>query len=85
MWQETDQGLYKQFNFVDFKTAFAFMSRVADIAEGIQHHPRWTNDYGMVEVWLLSHSADDTITERDRGLAEAIDALSSEFQLVQES
>ncbi len=57
MWQETKDGLYKHFTFADFKQAFEFMTRVADIAEGVGHHPRWTNQYDVVEIWLSTHSA----------------------------
>lgn len=77
MWQETDQGLYKKFTFKDFKEAFAFMERVAAVAEAQQHHPRWTNVWNTVEIWLSTHDADDQITDKDRALAEAIDGLSA--------
>ncbi|MGV3656504.1 MAG: 4a-hydroxytetrahydrobiopterin dehydratase, partial [Chitinophagaceae bacterium] len=39
------------------------------------HHPRWTNVYNTVEIWLNTHSAGNTITEKDRQLAQAIDGL----------
>ncbi len=39
MWQETKHGLYKQFNFENFKEAFAFMTQVAELAEQFQHSP----------------------------------------------
>ncbi len=79
MWQETKDGLYQHFSFADFKQAFEFMTRVAEIAEGLQHHPRWTNEYNRVEIWLSTHSANDSITDKDRDLAQAIDAVASEF------
>lgn len=75
MWQETDQGLYKKFSFEDFKAAFAFMERVAKLAEDRQHHPRWTNEWNTVEIWLSTHEDGDQITEKDRALAAAIDQL----------
>lgn len=75
MWQETDQGLYRTLRFRDFKAAFAFMRRVADLAEERQHHPRWRNEYDIVEIWLISHDAGDKITPKDHDMAVAIDRL----------
>lgn len=74
-WQETDKGLYKKFEFNDFKAAFAFMRRVAELAEAAQHHPVWRNSWNTVEIWLLSHDADDSITEKDYSLARQIDGV----------
>lgn len=75
MWLEQDNSLYKKFEFKDFNEAFAFMTRVALIAEKMNHHPKWTNVWNTVEVWLSTHDANNTVTERDRKLAVAIDAL----------
>lgn len=75
MWQETKHGLYRQFSFADFKEAFAFMTKVAALAEERQHHPRWENEWSVVQIWLTSHDAGGKITEKDRDLASAIDAL----------
>jgi 4a-hydroxytetrahydrobiopterin dehydratase len=73
MWQEENNKLYRKFNFKDFSEAFAFMTRVALIAEKMHHHPLWTNVYNQVEVWLSTHDAGDIVTEKDRKLAAAID------------
>ena len=75
MWQEENDALYRKFTFTDFSEAFAFMTRVAFLAEKADHHPRWTNVWNTVEVWLNTHSAGNTVTEKDRTLAEQIDAL----------
>jgi ribonuclease HI/pterin-4a-carbinolamine dehydratase len=75
MWQETKGGLYKKFQFVDFKQAWEFMTKVAAIAEERQHHPRWENDYNSVQIWLISHDAGNVVTDKDRIMAEAIDEL----------
>ncbi|MEO7364455.1 MAG: reverse transcriptase-like protein [Candidatus Saccharimonadales bacterium] len=75
MWQETKHGLYKQFNFDNFKAAWAFMMQVADLAEHMQHHPRWENEWSVVQIWLITHEGGHNITEKDRSMAEAIDAL----------
>lgn len=75
MWQETEHGLFKKFVFKDFSEAFGFMCRVALIAEKLDHHPKWTNVWNTVEIWLSTHSAGNTITAKDRQLAQNIDAL----------
>lgn len=79
MWQETKDGLYQHFTFADFAQAFEFMGRVAEMAEELQHHPRWTNDYNNVEIWLSTHSAGGKITDKDRQLAEAIEGIYTEL------
>ncbi|MGC1176450.1 MAG: reverse transcriptase-like protein [Candidatus Saccharimonadales bacterium] len=73
MWQETKHGLYKQFNFENFKEAWAFMTRVAELAEEYQHHPRWENEWNVVQIWLITHEGDKKITDKDHQLAKAID------------
>jgi ribonuclease HI len=75
MWQETKHGLYKQFNFTDFAEAFAFMTQVAALAEQMHHHPRWENEWSVVQIWLITHDAGSKITDKDHQLAEAIDGL----------
>ncbi|ARK10721.1 4a-hydroxytetrahydrobiopterin dehydratase [Fibrella sp. ES10-3-2-2] len=73
MWQETDNKLVRHFTFADFTEAFAFMTRVALIAEKMDHHPFWTNVYNKVTIELTTHDAGNTVTEKDRTLAAAID------------
>jgi len=75
MWTKTNNTLYRKFEFKDFSEAFAFMTRVALAAEKMNHHPRWTNVYNTVEIWLNTHDAGDTVTEKDHKLAEKIDKL----------
>ena len=75
MWKEENNQLHRQFKFKNFSEAFAFMTRVAFIAEKMNHHPEWTNVYNMVSIHLSTHDAGDVVTEKDRKLAEAIDAL----------
>ena len=75
MWQEINNALYRKFEFKDFSEAFAFMTRVALVAEKMDHHPRWTNVWNTVELWLNTHSAGNMITEKDRKLAQKIDDL----------
>ncbi|NTS40090.1 4a-hydroxytetrahydrobiopterin dehydratase [Flavisolibacter sp. BT320] len=75
MWTEVNDSLYRKFEFSDFSEAFAFMTRVAMVAEKMNHHPRWTNVWNTVEVWLNTHDAGNVVTEKDRKLAEKIDSL----------
>ena len=74
-WEEKNNSLYSKFEFKDFSEAFAFMTRVALIAEKMNHHPKWTNVWNTVEFWLSTHDAGDVVTDKDRKLAERIDAL----------
>ncbi len=75
MWKEENNQLTRQFEFADFSAAFAFMTRVAMLAEQHNHHPWWSNVYNKVEIRLSTHDAGDVVTEKDRRLAEAIDRL----------
>ncbi|WP_255651206.1 4a-hydroxytetrahydrobiopterin dehydratase [Cesiribacter sp. SM1] len=75
MWQEQDNKLSRSFEFKDFSEAWAFMNRVALLAEKMDHHPNWSNVYNKVNIELTTHDAGNTVTERDRKLAKAIDKL----------
>ena len=75
MWKEANDKVVKTFEFKDFSEAFAFMTRVALLAESQQHHPNWSNVYNKVEIELTSHDKGNTVTEKDRELAQAIDRL----------
>jgi 4a-hydroxytetrahydrobiopterin dehydratase len=75
MWPEIDNKLYQKFIFSDFSKAFSFMTRVAMAAEKMNHHPIWKNVYNEVEIWLCTHDAGDTVTDKDRKLAAQIDKL----------
>jgi 4a-hydroxytetrahydrobiopterin dehydratase len=74
-WIEQNNRLKKSFTFKDFSQAFAFMTRVALIAEKMDHHPFWTNVYNTVAIELSTHDAGDVVTDKDRRLAKAIDQL----------
>jgi len=71
-WNEKNNELVAQLKFKDFKEAFAFMTEVALIAEKMNHHPAWSNTYNKVEIRLSTHDAGNTITDKDRKLAERI-------------
>ncbi len=78
MWSHTNDTLYRKFSFSNFSQAFAFMTRVAIEAEKMNHHPRWTNVYNTVEIWLNTHDAGNIVTEKDHKLSELIDRIANE-------
>lgn len=53
------------------------MTRVAMEAEKANHHPKWTNVWNRVEIWLSTHDAGNIVTDKDRKLAARIDQLIS--------
>lgn len=75
MWKKIDNRLYKSFKFKDFSEAFAFMTRVALLAEKADHHPTWKNEWNTVVIWLSSHDQGNSITEKDERLAIEIDKI----------
>lgn len=77
MWKEENNSLSKSFEFKNFIQAFSFMTKVAMIAEKMNHHPEWKNVYNKVDIILTTHDEGNTITEKDRLLAEAISGLYS--------
>lgn len=75
-WKEENDMLTKTFKFKDFTEAFGFMTKVAIVAEKMNHHPTWTNTWNTVSFQLSTHDAGNTVTELDKKLSAAIDALS---------
>ena len=75
-WSEVSgrDAIARKFTFKDFNQAFGFMTRVALVAEKMDHHPEWSNVYKTVDVTLSTHDAGG-ITELDVKLAEAMDRL----------
>lgn len=71
-WQVSADGLSisRQFVFADFAQAFAFMARMAEVSEQLNHHPEWRNVYNRVDVTLTTHDAGG-LTEKDVAWAEA--------------
>ena len=65
------RSIHQSFKFKDFAEAWSFMTRVALVAEKMDHHPDWSNAYNKVEMTLSSHDAGG-VTERDIKLAAAI-------------
>ena len=75
-WAEARDGkaVERTFKFADFSEAFAFMTRVALLAEKADHHPEWFNVYNRVEITLTTHDAGG-LSARDAAMIEAIEAL----------
>lgn len=74
-WKETKGGeaIAKNFKFKDFNEAFGFMTRVALLADKMDHHPEWFNVYNKVDVTLSTHDAGG-VTQNDIDMAKAMDA-----------
>jgi 4a-hydroxytetrahydrobiopterin dehydratase len=67
-WTLEDGKLHRSFSFEDFVEAFGFMTRMAIVAEKMDHHPEWSNVYNRVDVNLTTHDAGG-VTELDFQLA----------------
>jgi 4a-hydroxytetrahydrobiopterin dehydratase len=78
-WQEVSgrEAITKTFVFTDFNEAFGFMTRVALVAEKMDHHPEWSNVYKTVAVTLATHDAGG-VTARDIALAEAMNRIAGD-------
>ena len=79
MWNEEKNQLQVIFKFKDFTQAFAFMTEVAAVVEKMNHHPNWSNKWNTVEIHLTTHDAGNIVTDKDRSLADAIDAVYSRY------
>lgn len=67
-------AIERRFKFGDFSEAFAFMTRVALLAEKADHHPEWANVFNRVDIVLTTHDAGG-LSQRDVALAKAIGGL----------
>jgi 4a-hydroxytetrahydrobiopterin dehydratase len=71
---DSRDAIVRSFKFADFSEAFAFMTRVALLAEKADHHPEWSNVWNRVDILLTTHDAGG-LSARDVAMAQAIDAL----------
>lgn len=80
-WNLSDDGkaLERTYRFKDFSEAFGFLTRVALYAEGMDHHPEFTNVWNRVDFRLTTHDTAG-VTERDIKLAETISKLATHSQ-----
>ena len=67
-------AMTRKIKFADFSEAFAFMTRVALLAEAADHHPEWSNVYNSLDIRLTTHDADG-LSARDAAMAQAIDRM----------
>lgn len=70
-WEVVDGRLHRELRFDGFREAFAFMTRVAAVADRLDHHPDWSNSYDTVTIDLVSHDAGG-LTDKDVALATAV-------------
>lgn len=73
-WEVVGGRLHRELEFADFGEAWAFMARVALVAEKLDHHPDWSNSWNRVVLDLVSHDAGG-LTERDVRFAEAVNRI----------
>jgi 4a-hydroxytetrahydrobiopterin dehydratase len=74
-WTESNNALQKTFTFKSFGDTMAWMIKASYIIEKMDHHPEWTNIYNKVHVRLTTHDAGNTISDKDRLLAAALDEV----------
>ena len=73
-WIKSKNKLMKSFNFNDFTSALEFINNVGSVSEKLNHHPKITNLYNLVELELWTHST-NSVTVLDYELAKEIDTL----------
>jgi 4a-hydroxytetrahydrobiopterin dehydratase len=73
-YDEARDAITRRFVFTDFAEAFGFMTRVAIVADRVDHHPEWSNVYNRVDILLTTHDCGG-LSARDIMLAQAIDAF----------
>ena len=74
-WSVEKGKLHREFRFADFTAAFGFMTKVAIEANTMDHHPEFFNVWNKVVIDLVTHEADDSISNLDVELAHTIDKL----------
>lgn len=77
-WERREDSIFREFRFENFRTAFAFMTQLAIVAEKLDHHPEWFNVYNRVEITMTTHDADG-ITALDGEFATTADVIASEM------
>ena len=75
---EGREAITRTYRFGDFNAAFAFMTRVAMMAEKADHHPEWFNVYNRIDVSLATHDAGG-LTAKDIALARFMDAVAEQI------
>lgn len=73
-WERRENFITRLFQFPDFKAAIAFVNKVAEVAEELDHHPDILISYRNVQLSVFTHS-EGGLTEKDFELARRINAL----------
>ena len=73
-WEYSEDAIYKHFVFADFKETLAIMMGIGMMAEGMNHHPEWTNVYNKLSIKLTTHD-EGGVTMKDIGLAKKIEEI----------
>ncbi|PRP86054.1 transcriptional coactivator/pterin dehydratase [Planoprotostelium fungivorum] len=75
-WKEAEgrDAIKRTFQFNDFKEAWAWMNKVADVADKDDHHPEWFNVYNKVDVLLATHTCNG-VSDKDIKLAKTMDSF----------
>jgi 4a-hydroxytetrahydrobiopterin dehydratase len=76
-WHEEDRALHASFAIANYKSAAAFLTEVAEIADAEDHHPDLTVTYGVVEVTMCTHSGGPKVTQRDIDMAQRISGVAA--------
>ena len=78
-WVEVDDrdAIRKSFHFGNFSEAWGFASRVALLAEKLDHHPEILNIYNRVELFLSTDEVEG-LSEMDVRFARAVDEMAPE-------
>lgn len=72
VWVQKGDSIYAALTFKNFVEAFGFMSKVAIVAEKMNHHPEWDNLYNCVNITLTTHDAGNKLSEKDIKLAKRV-------------
>jgi 4a-hydroxytetrahydrobiopterin dehydratase len=77
-WRDVEgrDAIFREFRFKDFNAAFGFMTRVALLADKMDHHPEWFNVYNKVDVTLATHDAGG-VTQNDIAMAKAMEGYAA--------
>ena len=78
---ENRDAIQKEFQFKDFQSAFGFMTRIAIMAQAVDHHPEWSNIYNKVNITLSTHDCNG-LSKRDVDLAKKIDDVAESAGLI---
>lgn len=79
-WTEENNKLQRKFKFESFMQAMEFMQRASREIDAMDHHPEWSNVYNTVDVTLCTHDAGNTVTDKDRKLADVLDKIYGELK-----